>query len=176
VGDGLAVLVASGHEPADYVSFFEVLAGASAAILALVLATFQLNIDRWRAHPLREPVALVTLAELAAPLFFSLMFLLPSHPWRWTGVLPGGVGYLAIILHVSQYIRWRSEAERFDHIQLWIGNSIVVFTFSVLAWSSSLPWKAAVCIWFIFSGVTEAWFFIPRPDRGARHMSERGVA
>src|SRR3954454_25216667 len=105
---GMLLAAGFGQSAADYVSLFEVLAGASAAILALVLATFQLNIDRWRAHPLREPVALVTLAELAAPLFFALMFLLPSHPWRWTGVLPGCVGYLAIIWHVYQYIRWRS--------------------------------------------------------------------
>src|SRR3954451_14733672 len=160
--DGVMLLAAgSGQSAADYVSLFESLAGASAAILALVLATFQLNIDRWRAHPLREPVALITLAELAAPLFFSLMFLLPTHPWRWSGVLPGGLGYLAIIWHTVQYFRCRNKAERFDHFQMWLGNAIVLFTFSALAWSPSLPWKAGVSIWFILSAVTEAWFFIP---------------
>jgi hypothetical protein len=51
----------------SYVNFFATLAGVASAVVGLALVTFTLNLSEWRSLPLRQAVAVTTLAELAAP-------------------------------------------------------------------------------------------------------------
>lgn len=146
----------------EWVPFFEYLVGASAALLGLAFVTFQVRAEHWRGRPLRQPVAVGTLAELAAPLFFGLLFLLVGHPWRQAGYIVGAFGYSTIIFHLLAYYKHRIEALSWDRKQL-LGVSVTAITFSILMWSPSIYWKAYVSVWFVFSGFGEAWLLVQPP-------------
>lgn len=53
----------------QWVPFFGAISSSAAAILAIAFVVFQLRADQWRNDPLRQPAAITTLTELAAPVF-----------------------------------------------------------------------------------------------------------
>ena len=146
----------------EWISFFQYLAAIAAALLAIAFLAFQLRTKMWRRQPLRQAFAITTLAELAAPVFFGLMFLFPDHPWRGAGVIVGTAGYLSILWYLIMTVYHWDQTTRFDHAQL--ATTIVpVTTFSVLFWFPNLRWKAGVLVWMIFSGLCEAWLALEPP-------------
>jgi hypothetical protein len=145
-----------------YVNYFGVLAGVASAILGLALVTFTLQVKLWRELPLRQAVAVTTLAELSAPVFFGLIFLTARHPWHLAGYVVGALGYAVMAMHVVVYIRHHHSATSFDNMQMF-GLLITATTYSLIAWFPSLELRAYVCIWFVFSGLFETWLFL-RPD------------
>lgn len=142
----------------DWIPYFEYLTSASAGILAIAFLAFQVRSEIWRSHPLMHPVAATTLAELSTPVFFGLLFLMPSHPWELAGLLTGALGYLAMAWHMIALVVNRHAVQSFDRIQL-TGVPITGLTFGLLLWWPSLQVKAGVALWMIFSGFIEAWLF-----------------
>lgn len=113
-----------------------------------------------------HPVAATTLAELSTPLFFGLLFLMPDHPWELAGRLVGALGYLAMAWHVIALVKNWHYVQYFDRVQI-LGIPITGLTFSLMLWWPSLPVKAGVALWMIFSGFVEAWIFLGqrRPEK-----------
>lgn len=147
----------------EWIGFFQYLSAIAATLLGLAFLTFQVRAEIWRGHPLRQTVAVTTLAELAAPMFFGLIFLFPDHPWTEAGFVVGLGGYGVIMWHLVEFIRRYNEADSFDKKQM-LGSTIVLATFSCVMWIPSLPWKAGFLVWMIFSGLSEAWIFLRAPQ------------
>ncbi|MDN5762430.1 MAG: hypothetical protein L0H41_08960 [Microlunatus sp.] len=146
-------------KPDQWVPFFEYLTSAAGGILAIAFVVFQLRPEQWRRDPLRQAAAIRTLTELATPVFFGLIFLMPDHPWKVAGAVVGTAGYIVMAIHVIAYCRNRNEADSFDRWQLW-GIAVTAVTFSGLLWWPNLYVKASLCVWMIFSGFSEAWIFL----------------
>jgi len=146
----------------EWIPFFQYLAAIAAALLAVAFLAIQVRTDAWRGKPLRAALAVLTLAELAAPVFFGLIFLFPGHPWNVAGQVVGASGYVAILWHAGSFRRHRHDATKLDKWQM-AGSALPVTTFSLVLWYPDLRWKAAVLVWLIFSGLTEAWFFLRLP-------------
>lgn len=157
----------------QWIPFFEYLTSAAAAILAIAFVVFQLRAEHWRQDPLRQPAAVTTLTELATPVFFGLIFLMPDHPWKVGGAIVGLAGYLVMAVHLVVYRRHRQEADKFDRWQL-LGIAVTAVTFSGLLWWPNLYVKASLCVWMIFSGFTEAWIFLS--PAGRKGVSNVGAA
>jgi hypothetical protein len=89
------------------------------------------------------------------------LFLTPRHPRHVAGWIVGALGYAAMAWHAVQYRRHRKDetTTSFDRKQMW-GMLITFITFSMLAFCPSLEFKSYVCIWLIFSGLSEAWIFL----------------
>ncbi len=158
----------------DWNNFFEYLTSAAAAILGLSFVAFSLSPGYWRQTGLRHMAAVVSLIELAIPLFFGLIYLPPGHHWIAGGRLVGSMGYLTVIaqLTVANWYRSR-QPEAFevaDKLQIYVGVPMIITTFSILLWWPSLTVKAFTCIWLILSGLTESWVSLHLPaitsDRG----------
>lgn len=81
----------------------------------------------------------------------------------------GALGYLAIVWHLIALVMNRHAVQFFDRVQL-AGVPISGLTFGLLIWSPSLPVKAGVALWMIFSGFIEAWFFLghSRPEEAEK--------
>jgi len=71
----------------------------------------------WHNEPLRQVVAVTTLAELAAPLFFGLLVLTPDHPWKIAGMLVGAGGYGVMVWHIVTLALHRKKIGTFDKMQ-----------------------------------------------------------
>lgn len=65
--------------------YFQTLSGVSATLLGIVFVAFQFDHKKWATDKLRHPIAVLSLVELAAPLFFSLMLLFPGPLWSEWG-------------------------------------------------------------------------------------------
>ncbi len=115
-----------------FVNYFGVLAGVGSAILGLALVTFTLQVAVWRTNPLRQAVAITTLAELSTPVFYGLLFLTPRHPWHVAGYIVGALGYAVMAFHVIQFMRYKATATSFDKKQMW-GILVTVISFSIMA-------------------------------------------
>lgn len=155
--------------------YFQTLAGVSATLLGLAVVAFQLHPENWAKDPLRHPVAVLSLTELAGPLFFSLMVMFPAGHrvfWNWlpdqqgyivAGWIVGVFGGAVIAWHLVAYLR-EKERQSFDHWQMG-GDIISVYTFGVMLAPVGLEWKAAVAVWMCFSGIVEAWVYFSVPGR-----------
>lgn len=145
------------NHPLDiWIPYFQYVASSAAAILAIAFLAFQVREKLWRGRSLKHPVAVMTLVELAASMFFSLIFLMPNHPWKVAGYIVGTFGYVAIAWHFAAFIKYKREADPFDKRQM-VGAIIPLITFSVIMWVPVLEVKAGIAVWFIFSGISEAW-------------------
>ena len=147
-----------------WTSFGQLMAAVSVTLLAIAFLTFQVKSEVWRAHILKQVVAISTLAELSAPLFFFLIALFLNHPWVTAGYVVGGAGYLLIATHVALFVYHRRIADTFDRRQVF-GAGILLFTFSLLFWWQSIFVKSVVLVWMLFSGLWEAWYFLRVPVR-----------
>lgn len=158
----------------EWIVYFQYLTAVAATLLGIAFLTFQVRSDIWRLHPLRKTVAVTTLTELAAPMFFGLFFLMPHHPWLWGGRIVGAVGYIVMVWHLIEYIRHREVADSFDRKQL-AGISITIVTFSLLLWWPNIAVKAYTALWMVFSGSTEAWIFLraPGPVSSTRVITDK---
>ena len=136
--------------------FLAALAPTSGTILAIALAVLLSGSKKWLLNPLKQAVTVLTVAQLSAPVFFALIALMPSHPWKIAGALVGVVGYAAIINHVVQYVQYEGHIETSDVVRLWL-IILSVASFSVLLWIPSLAWKAGACVWMIPSGLIDCW-------------------
>lgn len=114
-----------------WIPYFQYVASSAGAILAIAFLAFQVREKLWRGDPLKHPVAVMTLVELAASMFFSLIFLMPNHPWKLAGYIVGAFGYAAIAWHFSMFIRHKREADPFDKRQM-VGAIIPLITFSIM--------------------------------------------
>lgn len=152
---------------AELSTFFEATAAVSATVLGLILVTFTLQRSEWTRRSLRRAVATVTLAEILNPLLFALIYLAPGHHWHWGGRAVGTLGYLSLVNHLRIYRRTVLNAPsvitRFDRAQLW-GIAVTLVTFSVMFFDTPLTLKALICVWFIFSGSSEAWLLMRDPS------------
>jgi len=164
-----------------WIPFFEYLVSAGAAILAIAFLTFQFRAEVWRGHPLKRLVAVRTLAELATPVFFGLIYLMPSHSWVWAGGIVGFGGFILIGYYFIAFHKYRHLKEPFDTLQR-LGSFVILLLFAILAWPwepVELWWKAGICTWMIFSGLGESWIFLrPRPpsDNAASGATRPEVA
>lgn len=156
--------MSQGSDLDQWIPFFQYIAAIAAALLAIAFLTFQVESSFWKRDALKQSVALTTLTELAAPVFFGLIFLFPGHPWQTAGVVVGVVGYAATAWHVYRFVRGRATADRFDKGQMW-GTLVTTTTFSIVLWWPSLEWKAGTLIWLIFSGSAEAWILLGTEER-----------
>lgn len=160
----------------NWINFFEYLTSASAAILAIAFAAFSLSPGYWKQNALRHTAGVMSIVELAIPLFFGLMYLPPGHHWIIGGWLVGSFGYLAIFtqLVVAGWYRFRRkpkfEFELMDKLQIFAGVPMVSFTFSLMLWYPSLSVKAWTCVWLIFSGLSEAWISLNLPAQKVEAM------
>jgi hypothetical protein len=145
-----------------WTSFGQLMAAVSVTLLAIAFLTFQVRSEVWRNDILKQVVAISTLIELSAPLFFYLIALFPSHPWVAAGYVVGGAGYLLIATHVGLFVHHRNVADAFDRRQVF-GAAILFLTFSLLFWWHSIFVKSVVLVWMLFSGLWEAWYFLRVP-------------
>lgn len=148
----------------EWNDFLVALAIASGMLLAVALAMFQLSPQGWRLNALKQAVALLAVVQLATPVFFSLIALLPLHPWKVAGALVGVVGYAVVVNQVVQYVRYPGHTDTTDVLHLWL-IIINVAVFSILLWVPSLAWKAGTCVWLIVSGLIESWHILTRPEK-----------
>lgn len=135
--------------------FFVALASAAGAILGIALAVLQSRDTAWVHQPKKVAVAILAVTQLATPLLFSLVFLMPSHPWRLAGLLVGLAGFAALGNQLARLLGGSSPLDDADVQQLWL-ILISVTSFGILLAGPSLPWKAGVCIWMIASGLFES--------------------
>lgn len=153
----------------DWINFFEYLTAAAAAILGLSFVAFATSPRYWAENGLKHMAAVVSLVELAIPLFFGLMYLPPGHHWMTAGRVVGILGYAAIALQLGVaewYRRKNYKFELVDKVQIFVGVPMVATTFSFMLWWPSLAVKAYTCVWLIFSGFSEAWLSLHQPGTG----------
>lgn len=97
--------------------------------------------------------AVVSLVELAIPLFFGLIYLPPGHHWITGGRVVGVAGYLTIAaqLAIAGWYKFRKhyKFELMDKLQIFIGVPMVATTFSFMLWWPSLSVKAFTCVGFV---------------------------
>jgi hypothetical protein len=155
--------------------FFQSLSGVSATLLGISFVAFQFRHQSWAQDKLRHPIAVLSLVELAAPVFFSLMLLFPVPLWSQWGWFPDTPGYVAAgwLVGLGGYsvLVWQawayfhdSDRKAFDRWQF-RGSIVPVITFGVMLFPFGLEWKAAVSIWMTLSGITEAWMYLGTPER-----------
>lgn len=147
--------------------FFAAITGVSVVLLSIAFLTFQVRSKMWHKEPLRQVVAVTTLAELAAPAFFGLLVLTPDHPWKVAGILVGVGGYAVMTWHIVLLAKHRTKVGTFDKLQAF-GLLMTGTTFSLMLWYSSLAVKSYVCVWLIFSGASESWIFLNPPRAALR--------
>lgn len=144
----------------DWLPVLQVFPGVSVTLLAIAFVTFQVKLDIWSEGPLRQSVAISNLAELSTPMFFSLIALMPGHPWVLAGRLTGVAGYIVVAVHFLLY--WKTPANLrtpFDKTQI-CGAVFLFVTFSLLLWIPNLRVKVYVLIWMLFSGAVESWWYL----------------
>jgi hypothetical protein len=142
----------------EWLAVIQVLPGVSVTLLAIAFVTFQVKLDIWSELPIRQSVAISNLVELSTPMFFSLIALMPGHPWIVAGRVTGVAGYIVIAVHLLLYWRTRTNPRTiFDKLQL-VGAVSLIFTFSLLLWVPNLKVKVYVLIWMLFSGTVESWW------------------
>jgi hypothetical protein len=146
-----------------WITFAQTITAVAVTLLAISFLTFQVKSDIWRERSLKQLVAVSTLAELSAPIFFFLIAFFPGHPWIVAGQVVGAAGYALIASHIIVFVRHRAEADRFDRIQM-LGVLIFCVTFSVLFWWHSIFAKSVALVWMLFSGLWEAWYFLRTPS------------
>jgi hypothetical protein len=81
-----------------------------------------------------------SLVELATPVFFGLIFLMPSHNRRVAGAITGALGFAVIIYQLVTIIGGWKQADFFDKGQI-VLVWLPIGTFSVLLWVPDLQWK-----------------------------------
>lgn len=152
----------------EWSTFFETLALLAAALLGLVFVLFGIRWEQWEGRFYRKTAALLALGELSAPMFFGLFFLMPGHHWHVGGLVVGVLGWALLSVHAGSVLcayfgPKRDELHWTDKLQGWL-DFIPVLTFGVLGFAPLLSWRGYICIWFLASGLTEAWFFLRDPD------------
>jgi hypothetical protein len=140
------------------------LASVAGPLLGVALAVLHLTPHAWRDDGLRRPVALLAVVVLATPVFFSLIVLMPPHPWKLAGALVGLVGFGATANYVVQYVRFPGPVDAADVLQLWL-VVVNVAAFGIMLAAPSLAWKAGTCIWMVLWGLVESWLVLRRPAR-----------
>jgi hypothetical protein len=74
-------------------------------------------------------------------MFFSLIALMPGHPWVLAGRITGIGGYIIVAFHLSLYLKTAADQRTpFDKTQMY-GAGILFFTFSLLLWVPDLRVK-----------------------------------
>lgn len=142
--------------------YFSAVAGVTGAIFALVFVAMQVRLDAWIGDPLRSYAVVFTLDELAAPLFLSLIFLMPHHPWQAAARVVGTFGLIVVAGQVFTYVVVRRRGRgvsRVDRFRVIVGSSISGCVFASLIVASfyyGVTWIAGVCLWFVMSGIAQA--------------------
>jgi hypothetical protein len=153
----------------NWVPFFEYLASTAAALLGLAFVAIQLNHKDWQNHSLYPSEARTALSELAAPLFFALIVLMPDHQWGTAAISVSVFGFSMIAWHAWVFLRRRKfilssepTSYRFHVIQFWLLGVLVAEYIALL----TLPndWKAYGVLWMVFSGLTETWWMLFRSN------------
>jgi peptidoglycan/LPS O-acetylase OafA/YrhL len=106
--------------------YFSAVAGVTGAIFALVFVAMQVRLDAWIGNHLRSYAVVFTLNELAAPLFLSLISLMPHHPWQVGARIVAGLGFLVVAGQLVTYVfvRRRNEhVSRIDHFRVVVGSA-----------------------------------------------------
>lgn len=160
-----AVASASNHGLTfgSWTGFFAVMAGASVTLFSVMFVTLQVRPTLWNGSPVERAIATSALGELIIPLFFSVISLMPSHPWRVAAALTGLFGLCVVGSHWRIYLR--SSASRYEGQQAATGafsfglySVIIACAFLSFHWVIYLV--GGTCTWLLFSGATEAWMLL----------------
>jgi hypothetical protein len=156
-------------QPQDWTPYFEYLASSAAALLGLVFVALQVSHRLLKKRPIYRSEARTSLTELAAALFFSLIYLMPAHPWSWAGAVAGAMGFTALVWHgidYRAYLRKKEHdtaAEKNFHRSQWrLTLCVFILTFGGL----QIPvdeLRASLALWLIFSGLAETWWLLFGP-------------
>jgi hypothetical protein len=142
--------------------YFSAVAGVTGAIFALVFVAMQVRLDAWIGNHLRSYAVVFTLNELAAPLFLSLISLMPHHPWQVGARIVAAIGLLIVLGQLLTYamVQRRNEpVSRIDHFRVVVGSAVSATVFASLIFASffhAVTWIAGVCLWQVMSGITQA--------------------
>ncbi|MGY2062610.1 hypothetical protein ACW9HQ_47655, partial [Nocardia gipuzkoensis] len=143
--------------------FFTAIASATGAIFALLFLSLQVREIRWRGNLIRTYSTGLALLELAAPLFVSLIALIPPHHWQAAAGAIGIVGLVVLFGFLTTFgverIRHRHPFQALDWYQF-SGSFLVSGTVYVAllsqAWADErgLGRIGFLCVWLTISGVT----------------------
>jgi len=142
--------------------YFSAVAGITGAIFALVFVAMQVRLDAWIGDQLRSYAVVFTLNELGAPLFLSLISLMPHHPWQAGARIVAVVGLLVVAGQLMTYmvvLRRNEPVSRIDHFRVVVGSAVSAAVFGSLIFASffyAVTWIAAICLWQVMSGITQA--------------------
>lgn len=160
-----------------WINIFEYLTSAAAAILGLSFVAFSFKPDYRKETGLRYMAAVVSLVELAIPLFFGLIFLAPDHPWITGGRVVGVAGYMIIVAQLavaSRYVfREDKKFELVDKLQICIGvahdcHDVQLDALVVVTHREGVHLRAVDLF-----GPTEAWLSLHLPGREVPEGVER---
>ncbi|WHU45092.1 hypothetical protein QNM97_13635 [Gordonia sp. L191] len=152
----------------EWVSFFSVVAGATAAIFALTFVAMQTRHRVWTQNRLSVYAVAFTLAELAAPMFVSLIAIIPGHPWRIGVAIVATIGLALVIGQVvltaiANLVEWLPDRRRWNTAQAVLSLVISGSVFGVLTASWVLGQIALagwLCVWLVTSGITESFLIL----------------
>jgi hypothetical protein len=153
-------------QPQDWTPYFEYLASSAAALLGLAFVALQVSHRRLIRNPIYRSEARTSLTELAAALFFALIYLMPAHAWFWAGAVAGAMGFMALVWHGVDYRAYLrknqkdSASEKSIHrFQWWLTLGVFIVTFGGL----QIPvdeLRGALVLWLVFSGLAETWWML----------------
>lgn len=149
-----------------WTTYFQYLVAASGVILAIAFLAFQERRHVWHGNRLKWIEAIVTITELSTPMFFGLIFLTPGHPWVVAGRIVGALGWSVAAAHALVFLLVllgslpAGQIKAFDWVQLVLTLGFSGATYGLLILWQNLDVKAYVCLWMIFSGLVEAWWFL----------------
>ncbi|OZE10081.1 hypothetical protein CH249_14350 [Rhodococcus sp. 05-2255-3B1] len=161
----------------EFTSYYVTIATVTGALFAVLFVALQVGFERWRTTALRTYSAFFTLAELAAPLFVSLIALLPNVDKWWLGArIVGVLGLCFVVAFIVLFVSAAWRRLPLDYLDKWqiVGSTLLSGSaFAVWVWKSfagddGRAWVAALCVWLAMSGITEAWLILigsrPQPD------------
>jgi len=160
-----------------WIDFFEMLAQAAVALLALLFVTFQITRDKWISKSTRKLIAVQTLLEFLVPSFFAMIALLPIDPIQvWNFQLSiwqiGGIS-LSLIGLIMSYKIIRYGKKNLENIggffknQLKLQGIAIIEYLLILIFSALniLTWASIMLIWLLLSGSYETWLFFAELDQ-----------
>lgn len=149
------------------------MAGASGAIFALLFVAMQVQIRTWRGNPLRIYAVALALFELAAPLFISLVALMPGATWYIGSAFVAVIGCVAAIGHLVMLAKHRPvdtaraadrrTVTRTDIVRVGLGavGSILLFGWLLVsACTGGIESVGWICLWLVLWGLIESFVFL----------------
>lgn len=154
-------------------SYFSAVAGASGAIFALLFVAMQVQIRTWRGNPLRIYAVALALFELAAPLFISLVALMPGATWHIGARGVAVVGCIAAAGHLVVLARFHARdtarepgkrtISRLDVVRVGIGTigSLLLFAWLLRStYRGGIEDVGWICLWLVLWGLIESFVFL----------------